>query len=343
MRKAGKVLVRLVVAATFTGLACLVAFLLVVGWWNRELDLPYKGYLEPEVVVGVPRGEPLNRIASRLEEAGIIRSAELLRLYYRVSPGAEHLKAGDYRFSGPVSLREVISMLSRGEAIQNRVTIPEGYDLVQIMVAFIQSGYGSVEGFGQAITRTDLIADLDPEARDLEGYLLPDTYLLPPEAGETEIIQAMVGNFRGFWTEDRRARAQELGMTVRQVVTLASLIEKETGLAEERPLVSAVFHNRLRLGMKLACDPTVVYAVRTVKEYDGIIHQSDLRLDSPYNTYLYPGLPPGPIASPGAKSIDAALYPAESDHLFFVSRNDGSHYFSSSYRDHAQAVQRYQR
>ena len=138
-------------------------------------------------------------------------------------------------------------------------------------------------------------------------------------------------------------RARELNLTVREVITLASLIEEETGLAEERPLVSSVFHNRLKRNLKLACDPTVIYAVSLAKEFDGIIHRSDLEFDSPYNTYLYPGLPPGPISNPGMAAIEAALYPAEGDFLYFVSKNDGGHVFSSSYRDHRRAVARYQR
>ena len=153
----------------------------------------------------------------------------------------------------------------------------------------------------------------------------------------------MIESFRQTWTPEHSRRARELQLSIREVVTLASLIEKETALDQERPLVSAVFHNRLQQNLKLACDPTVIYAVKQVKEFDGIIHQSDLDLDSPYNTYLYPGLPPGPIANPGLESIEAALYPAQVDYLYFVSTNDGSHYFSNNYRDHNRAVRQYQR
>ncbi len=153
----------------------------------------------------------------------------------------------------------------------------------------------------------------------------------------------MVRTFRRLWTAERSRRAREIDLSMREVITLASLIEKETGLARERPLVSAVFQNRLRRNVRLACDPTVIYAVKRVKEYDGVINQSDLNLDSPYNTYLYPGLPPGPISNPGMESIDAALYPADVNYLYFVSTNDGSHFFSSNYRNHRQAVRQYQR
>jgi UPF0755 protein len=153
----------------------------------------------------------------------------------------------------------------------------------------------------------------------------------------------MVSHFREIWTQEYSRRAQELEFSIREVITLASLIEKETSLSGERPLVSAVFHNRLRQNLKLACDPTVIYAVNLIKEFDGVINQSDLDLDSPYNTYLYPGLPPGPIANPGLDSIEAALYPADVEYLYFVSTNEASHIFSINYRDHQRAVDKYQR
>ena len=172
---------------------------------------------------------------------------------------------------------------------------------------------------------------------------MPDTYLLPHGASPRKIVATMVDDAREFWTDEHLARARDLGLTVRDVVTLASLIEKETGQAEERPLVSAVFHNRLRKGMHLMCDPTVIYGVRLLKEFDGVINQSDLALDSPYNTYRYPGLPPGPITNPGRASLEAALYPAQADYLYFVSRNDGTHVFSEDYRSHERAVRRFQR
>jgi UPF0755 protein len=157
------------------------------------------------------------------------------------------------------------------------------------------------------------------------------------------VILSMISNLRKLWTQEKADQARELDLTLREVLTLASLIEKESGLESERNLVSAVFHNRLKIGMKLASDPTVIYAVKRIKEYDGIIHRSDLQLDSPYNTYLYPGLPPGPIANPGLASIKAALHPADVDFLYFVSKNDGSHFFSRHFRDHNRAVQQYQR
>lgn len=318
------------------------------GWqclrsWQELYHTPFKAYLEAEILFEVPRGEPLTLTARRLEERGVIVSSLLLRTALWLERPAASVKAGTYRFDRPLSLAEVQRKLTAGDVAYHRITIPEGYDLVQVMVLLVEAGLGSIPGYAAAIRHNAMISDLDPSAPDLEGYLLPDTYHFDFRAREGEILQRMVSNFRAFWDADRREQARRLGMSVREVVTLASLVEKETGTPAERPLVSAVFHNRLRLGMKLMCDPTVVYAVRTVKEYDGIIHQSDLRLDSPYNTYLYPGLPPGPICNPGRAALDAALQPASTDYLYFVSRNDGTHQFSATYDQHSQAVNRYQR
>lgn len=313
------------------------------SWWNYALSLPFKGYVEPEVLFEIPRGQGVSQVAARLEERGLILSAALFRaaLWNRREPVT--LKAGTYRFEQPLKLEEVIDKLARGDVAYRRVTIPEGYDLAQIMAAMVDSGLGTVAGFAEVMTRVEWIRDLDPDAPDLEGYLMPDTYHLPLDADEEALVRRMVTAFRDFWTAERQARARELGLTTREAVTLASLVEKETAVPAERELVSGVFHNRLRLGMRLGCDPTVIYAVRRVKEYDGIIHRSDLQLDSPYNTYIYPGLPPGPIANPGRAALDAALDPAETDYLFFVSRNDGTHLFSRTYDRHRQAVEQFQR
>ena len=225
----------------------------------------------------------------------------------------------------------------------HKVTIREGMTVREIAEQLEQEGFGTAELYEKAIQQTASIADLDSVAEDLEGYLFPETYLVTRSMTESEIVSAMVKTFRRLWTAERSRRAREIDLSMREVITLASLIEKETGLARERPLVSAVFQNRLRRNVRLACDPTVIYAVKRIKEYDGVISQSDLNLDSPYNTYLYPRLPPGPISNPGMESIDAALYPADVNYLYFVSTNDGSHFFSSNYRNHRQAVRQYQR
>lgn len=325
-----------VVAALIT---CSFLLLLLV-----QIYLPYKGYEEPHQLIVIQRGSTVPQIARILESRGIVRSPLLFEWYARLIQRPLVLQAGEYRFEGPMALPSVTEKLSNGLVHHYRVTIPEGLIMDEIAERFVAQGFGTREKFLEAMKRTDLISDLDGLAEDnLEGYLFPDTYFVTRDMTEQQMVHGMVANFQKAWTPERLKRAEELDLTTREVITLASLIEKETALSSERSLVSAVFHNRLRRNLKLACDPTVIYAVKLVKEYDGVIHQSDLELDSPYNTYLYPGLPPGPIANPGLESIDAALYPAQVDYLYFVSTNDGKHLFSTNYRDHNRAVAEYQR
>ncbi len=324
--------------------ALTVVVIAVFGWLAyRQTTSPFKGYLEPEKFVTVNRGFSVSQIGAELQKAGVIRSGRLFGWYVRLRHPTASLKAGEYRFDRPLDLQQVVEKLIRGDIFFQRVTIPEGYCAEDIAKAFVSHGIGKLAGFREATRDISLIAKVDPQAQDLEGYLFPDTFLLARNTTEKEVVERMVQGFLRAWTPERQQRARALNMTPREVVTLASIIEKETGQPIERPLVSAVFHNRLKQNIKLGSDPTVVYGVKLVKEYDGVIHKSDLQLDSPYNTYLYAGLPPGPIASPGLASLDAALNPAEVDYLYFVSRNDGSHFFSVQYRDHMRAVQKYQR
>ena len=183
---------------------------------------------------------------------------------------------------------------------------------------------------------------LDPDAKDLEGYLFPETYALPRRTDAGRLVRLMVDRFAHVFTADLRQAAQARGLSVRQAVTLASIVEKETARPDERPVVAAVYANRLRIGMGLQCDPTVIYALLRAGRYSGNLHKDDLSFDSPYNTYRYPGLPPGPIASPGKSSLEAAVHPAGADFLYFVSRNDGSHEFARTLDDHNRNVQKYQ-
>ena len=313
-------------------------------WFIIQIHQPYQGYPEPSRMVLIERGWTLSQIAEALGSQDIIRSSSIFQWYVRLALEPSSLKAGEYRFEGRRNLPAVLEKLRLGQVHHYRITIPEGLTLDEIAQRLAENGFGDEDKFLQAMQGIDLMGDWDPAAdRNLEGYLFPDTYFFPRGVDEQEIVRSMVNYFRETWPPDYFQRAQELELSIREVVTLASLIEKETGLDRERPLVSAVFHNRLQQNLKLACDPTIIYAVKLVKEFDGIINQSDLELDSPYNTYLYPGLPPGPIANPGLKSIEAALYPADVDYLYFVSANDGSHVFSTDYRDHNRAVAKYQR
>ena len=316
--------------------------LAAVNWWESRVSEPHLGRSTENRLLTVPFGSSVRSIGQLLQGSDIIRSDLIFSAYVRMS-GPDPLQAGEYLFENPISLIQVVRILREGRVHHYRITIPEGLTMDEIIDRFVQEGLGQRHELEPLIGRTDLLGGLDPEATDLEGYLFPDTYHFTRAHQEPALVSALVTRFMEVWTPLRQKRADELGLTIREVITLASLIEKETALPAERPLVSAVFHNRLRRNIKLDCDPTVIYAIRKTGEYDGVLRKSDLALDSPYNTYLYRGLPPGPIANPGTASIDAALNPAPVRHLYFVSKNDGSHVFSTSYREHRRAVRRYQR
>jgi len=282
-------------------------------------------------------------LARRLADAGVVAEAEDLVWWLWWTERAADVQAGEYRFDEPVSVRQVADVITQGRVRLYPVTLPEGSTRWQAAEAIAAAGFGPPAEALAASERVELIADLDPVADTLEGYLFPETYLVPAATSPEAIVELMVRAFRGVWTRDRADRAQELGWELRDVVILASLIEAETTSPAERPLVSSVFHNRLERGMLLQTDPTVLYA-RWLAGKDGrTIYLSDLRRDSPYNTYLYAGLPAGPIGNPRDASIHAALYPAETEYLYFVSRNDGTHAFSLTLREHNESVDQYQR
>jgi UPF0755 protein len=225
--------------------------------------------------------------------------------------------------------------------VRYQIIIPEGYTVRQIALRLAEKGIvEQQEEFLSLAFSVNFAGSLGIEGAGVEGYLFPDTYLFPKGVASAEVIRTMVGKFRRVYVPAFSQRAAELGMTDKQIVTLASIIEKETGVPEERPLVSAVFHNRLKRGMPLCSDPTVIYGI---KAFDGNLRKLDLMRMTPYNTYLSRGLPPGPIANPGASAIQAALYPAPTNYLYFVSRNDGTHHFSATLREHNEAVWKYQK
>jgi UPF0755 protein len=255
---------------------------------------------------------------------------------------ARRLQAGDYRFAAPASVLEVIDTLVRGDVDAVRITFAEGLIIAEMAEVFAASGLGRAEAFATAARRTSLVADLDPKAADLEGYLFPATYAVPRRATAGDLVELMVQRFRAAYTPVLREKTARQGLSTRQVLVLASLVEKETARAEERPLVAAVYRNRMRIGMGMQADPTVVYALRQAGRYTGNLRRTDLQFDSPYNTYRYRGLPPGPIAAPGLASIEAALDPADVPYLYFVSRNDGSHVFADTLRAHNANVQQFQ-
>ena len=264
-----------------------------------------------ETLVEVAPGTSTARIGRELEAAGIIRShfaIDLLRLGKRGT-----LRAGEYRFDHPASAAEVYARIARGDVFTKAVTIPEGANRFDIAARLEQAGLGTRQGFlDAAVSQTTLLSDLDPAAKSLEGYLFPDTYHFDRKATPTQIAAAMVRRFR--------AEAAQLGLkeNVHAVVTLASLVERESAVDSERPLVASVFSNRLTAGMPLMTDPAVIYGLQLEGRWRGTIYQGDLTHPTPYNTYLHKGLPPGPIANPGARSLRAAMEPAKTDYLYFV-------------------------
>ena len=316
-------------------------FVILVGgavlggtWLWLRIGEPYKGYAAAETFVEIPQGAGVAEIRRRLIDAGVVQDEYTFRLALWWSGEARNLQAGEYRFEGALTPVQVLQRIGRGQVYTQRITIREGLTIAEMARVYETSGFGEARAFVDAAGNAALIKDLDPQAPDLEGYLFPETYALPRRAPASQLIGMMVDRFRTVYTDALRARAAEQGLTTRQVVTIASLVEKETAKAEEHPLVAAVYRNRLRIGMPMQADPTVIYALQKAGRYDGNIRREDLQFDSPYNTYRYPGLPPGPIAAPGKASLEAALAPADVPYLFFVSRNDGSHVFAETLAQH---------
>jgi UPF0755 protein len=307
-----------------------------------RVDQPFRGYSEEAQSVDVPQGAGTRAIGDRLIAAGVVRDRLTYRAALWLSGSARHLKAGEYRFDRPMSARDVLAKIARGDVDLISITFPEGLTIADMAHLFESHGFGPAADFKAAAKDTSAIRELDPIATDLEGYLFPETYALPRHAHAQELVHAMTDRFQKILTPELRAQASARGLTVRQLVTLASIVEKETARPEERPIVAAVYSNRLRLGMGLQCDPTVIYALQKAGRYDGNIRRDDLMFDSPYNTYRYAGLPPGPIAAPGKGSLEAAANPADNDFLYFVSRNDGSHEFARTLSEHNRNVQKFQ-
>ncbi|MCX6561858.1 MAG: endolytic transglycosylase MltG [Candidatus Aminicenantes bacterium] len=311
-------------------------------WIALESSLPAAKAGRP-VLIEITRGQGASAIAAKLKAEGVLAKTTPFLWRYRMFYSGKPLKAGEYKLDAPSAPRAVIEALTQGRIYLHPVTVAEGLTGREAFPLFTAAGFGSETEFAAAFRTTASLGLLDPQAADLEGYLFPETYRLPKGMPAPAILAKMTEMFKEVFTEAWRRRASELGLSVRDAVILASLIEKETGKAEEKPLVSSVFHNRLRLGMRLDCDPTIVYVLKAAGTYKGRLYSKDLKLDSPYNTYLHAGLPPGPICNPGRESLRAALQPAATEYLFFVSRNDGSHQFSRSLREHNAAVDLYQR
>jgi UPF0755 protein len=292
-----------------------------------------------ESVLTVPAGQPFAVTAGELERLGLVQSALKLRLLARWEGTDRRLKAGEYLLSPSLTPLELLAVMEKGLVRLHRLTVPEGLTIAQIAEVIDRTGLASGAEILARATDPVQARALGVAADTLEGYLYPETYFFPKTVTAEGILAAMAARFRTVFTAEWERRAAEIGLSTHQVVTLASIVEKETGDPSERPLIASVFHNRLKRGMRLETDPTVIYGL---KQFDGNLTRRHLETPTPYNTYVIKGLPPGPIANPGKESIRAALFPAPSDYLFFVSKNNGTHQFSTNLADHNRAVQHYQ-
>ena len=309
---------------------------------DTRVHAPYRGYQGAEQFVDLPPGAGSRTIGDRLVESGIVSDQITFRAALWLTRQGRHLKAGEYRFDRAMTPIEVLDKIARGDVYVLALTFPEGLTIAEMARIFEGHGLGPASAFVDAATDVSSIHEFDPSAADLEGYLFPDTYALSRHADAAQLVRLMTARFAHVFTPELRQSAAARGLSIRQTMTLASIVEKETARTDERPIVAAVYENRLRIGMALQCDPTVIYALQRAGTYAGNLHHDDLAFNSPYNTYRYPGLPPGPIASPGRAAIEAVLHPADADFLYFVSRNDGSHAFARHLDEHNRNVQKYQ-
>jgi UPF0755 protein len=308
---------------------------------DRLFD-PYRGYASAEQFVVIAPGTGTGAIRRSLVETGIIRDELTFRAALWWTDRALDLQAGEYRFDRPLAAVDVVERIASGDVYTRSITFPEGLIIEEMAEIFESRGFGTAEDFEAAAANPSLVGAVDDEAVNLEGYLFPETYALARDTPASSLIVMMVDRFLTTFVDQWRRAAEEQGLTVRQVVTLASLVEEETGAPHERPIVAAVYRNRFRIGMRLQADPTVVYAMRQAGTYNGNIRRVDLVMDSPYNTYRYAGLPPGPIAAPGAAALAAVLTPADVNYLYFVSRNDGTHAFARTLTEHNRNVREFQ-
>lgn len=314
-----------------------VVLLLCAAWFTWEALLPVTPG-ETKFVLLRP-GWSTRHIAQTLQREGVIRSAPaFLVIHYAMGQGS--LKAGEYKFELPANALQVRERVLRGDVFARTVVVPEGYNLFDIATVVEQAGLGPAADFVTAAQNdVSLLRDIDPQAQSLEGYLFPDTYQFTRIDTMHDIAAGMVHRFR--------QTAQKIGLLgapdIHRIVTMASIVEKETAVPDERPLVAGVYFNRLDRNMALGADPTVIYAALLAGRYRGTIYQSDLQSDSPYNTYKFPGLPPGPIANPGAAALQAAMHPSPTDFLYFVSDNNGHHRFSRNLEEHAKNVAEYRK
>ncbi len=328
-----------------------LAMVLVVGVAAFVVHAQVNSFLETapsaeheEQIVTIPRGSGPSAISALLAEQGVVTDAGYFALFLRYHKATPQLRAGRFRFWTDQVPAQVLEVLLEAQELTVAVTFPEGLRIEEMGLRCAAAGFGSAERYVELAGDAQFIASLglsiSPLPPRLEGVLIPDTYSFAEGTDARAVLEVQAQRFEEIWDQRRRQRAAELGMSPYEVMVLASIVEKETGRAEERPQIAGVFHNRLKRGMRLESDPTIIYGL---KDYDGDIRRGDIRREHPWNTYVIKGLPPTPIAGAGVAAIDAVLWPLSTKALFFVSRNDGSHHFSETYAEHKRMVDRYQR
>jgi len=323
----------------------LILFLIIVFfliYFYYQINTPYKEYPD-EKIVKIKKGMNIDSIAVLLENEKIIKNKKVFLITYKIFFRGKNIYAGHFLFSEPKSYIDILEKLTSEYGLLKSITIKEGDSIFEIAEAIQKKGWGEKRIF---IKKTKdlvyMIKDFSPESDSLEGYLYPDTYKFSTNEKLESIIKTMVLTFKDKFFPIWYNKPDNYKLSINETITLASLVEKETAKKEERKLISSVYRNRLKRGMLLQCDPTFIYALKKDGKWTGKIGYDEIKYDSPYNTYLYKGLPPGPIANPGLKSIKASIYPADTEYLYFVSKNDGSHHFSKTLKEHNKAVYHYQ-
>ncbi len=320
----------------------IVGIITLYLYFNKTINTKYKGF-SGEKIITIDKGSSITRVSKILEREGVIKSSEFFKIAYKLYFRGRVINAGDFKFDKPLSIIDVLKKLISEYGILVSFTIKEGDSIFDIAERLEKNSIFKKKYFLNFVREnTYFISDLAPRAKSLEGYLYPDTYKFSKGIGIRKLVSIFVENFRKNFFPVWNKRPKSYMFTINETVTLASLIEKETSSKRERSIISSVFHNRLKKGMLLQCDPTFIYALKLDGVWRGKIGYKEIKYNSPYNTYLYKGLPPGPIANPGIESIKAAIYPKLTKYLYFVSKNDGTHYFSKTLKEHNRAVYNYQ-
>lgn len=290
------------------------------------------------ITVRISKGTPLKKIATQLKKAGATNNSYVFEGFVRILRRGKTLRAGEYEIKAESKLTEIVDQMIAGRVKLYKLTIPEGFNIKDICNLLVKNNLSTADECSRQTVRVELLKDAPP-AKTLEGYLFPETYLYEYDVTPSSLVEQTAAQFYKQVDSTRIQKAKKLGLMLHEVVVLASVVEKETGKADERALIAGVFQNRLKIGMPLQSDPTVIYGI---KDFNGNLTKQDLETDSPYNTYTRAGLPAGPICNPGLASIDAVLNPAQTDYLYFVAKGDGSHYFSRTPEEHNRAVEEYQ-